>query len=85
MSVPLQHKRAPVGTGLLQPLEPARATTCLHVLFASMSRHAASPRPPQGWKGIVSSQAPHSTAAVAAMCMLVMELTRVLPEWNNWL
>ncbi|PRW57389.1 formin 20 isoform X2 [Chlorella sorokiniana] len=39
----------------------------------------------EGWKGIVSSQAPHSTAAVAAMCMLVMELTRVLPEWNNWL
>jgi len=33
----------------------------------------------------VSGQAPHSTAAVAAMCMLVMELTRVLPEWNNWL
>lgn len=47
--------------------------------------HLPTPPLPQGWKGIVSNQAPHSTAAVAAMCMLVMELTRVLPEWNNWL
>ena len=51
----------------------------------ALSRCPHTPPPPQGWKGIVSNQAPHSTAAVAAMCMLVMELTRVLPEWNNWL
>ena len=54
---------------------------------ASLCTPAAPPLPraPQGWKGIVSGQAPHSPGAVAAQCMLVMELTRVLPEWNNWL
>lgn len=43
----------------------------------------------QGWQGVAEAAAgdgqQHSVASVAAQCMFVMELTRVLPEWNNWL
>jgi len=42
--------------------------------------------PLQGWQAIVKgAEDPQSVACVAAQCMLVMQLTRVLPEWNNWL
>lgn len=48
-------------------------------------------RPPllQGWQAVAEAATgagqQRSASSVAAQCMFVMELTRVLPEWNNWL
>ena len=43
--------------------------------------HAA----PGGGGGAATQGTAPAVGAVAAQCMLVMELTQALPEWNNWL
>ena len=57
--------------------------------------HASRTPVLQGWQAVArgagggGGAATQGTApavgAVAAQCMLVMELTQALPEWNNWL
>lgn len=45
-----------------------------------------SPSAAQGWCAIAAGAGGcDPAAAVAAKCMLALELSRVLPEWSNWL